>query len=166
MGVQPRLRCSLLGRWTTNTVQEPFSRLLPQHILVRPPSLSELCVSEAVQVEKTAHRPRRMTVPEHVAGSLQDREVRQRLNSATGSGTSICLPPVSGPDKVRPSHRGCSKSPEDRSQPDQHPLPFDVVLGTCDIFGSSRPPVPGASLLIEKRLSIRLVSAGKIFQEA
>jgi hypothetical protein len=62
----------------------------------------------------------------------------------------FAFPPISGPDKVRPSHRGCSKSPEDRSQPDQHRLPFDVVLGTCDIFGSSPPPVPGATLLLDE----------------
>ena len=51
------------------------------------PSLSELHISEAGQVEKTAHRPRHMSVPEHVAGSLQDREVRHGSNSAAGNVT-------------------------------------------------------------------------------
>jgi hypothetical protein len=48
----------------TNTVQEPFSRVLPQHVLIRPPCLSEAHISEAVQVEKTAHHAGHVTVPE------------------------------------------------------------------------------------------------------
>ncbi len=48
----------------TSTVQEPFFRLLPQHVLVRPPSLSGAHISEAGQVEKTAHRAPDVTVPE------------------------------------------------------------------------------------------------------
>ena len=125
----------------TSTVQEPFSRLLPQHVLIRPPSLSGLHISEAGQVEKTAHRPRHTTVPELVAVSTGKTEKFVMGPIALLATVLLfAFPPVSGPDKVRPSRRGCSKSPEDRSQPDQHPLPFDVVLGTCDICGSSPPP--------------------------
>jgi hypothetical protein len=63
----PGSGCWLLGDRMTSTVQEPFFRLLPQHVLVRPPSLSEAHISEAGQVEKISPRPRHMTVPGLVA---------------------------------------------------------------------------------------------------
>jgi hypothetical protein len=166
VGVQCRLRCSLLGRWTINTVQEPFSRLLPQHVLVRPPPLAG-CISVKPGRSRKLHSP-----AAHDSTRTYSRSTGKTEKFVMGPIALLAtvllfaFPPVSGPDKVRPSHRRCSKSPEDRSQPDQYPLPFDVVLGTCDIFGSSPPPVPGAALLIEKRLSIRLVSSGKICQQA